>query len=1408
MKTRMFVYLIVVLALVATLFGVACRGREEPTTAPPTQPQPGVGPATTPIVRPPGVTPTGRVQVVTPEPAPQFVQSFTTDDEIITAGQCTNLRWRVTGTTTVTLDGQRVTGDFKQVCPTKTTRYTLTAGSERGKLAVAVLPPPSAPTKAPKIAEFDADDPQIQTGQSTVLRWSAEDAQLILLNDDPQTQPEPNKRVRPAETTTYRLVAINRLGQDEKEFTVQVGQPAPPPVIKSFDADDPELIPPKSTTTLRWDVTGADRVMLNDRTMQEPNKKVTIHETTTYTLKAYARGSDRPVTKNLTVKVGEPRTTNPPQIMSFDADHPVLKSGQPEKVGAGCTILRWDVKDAAWIKLDGEKVAGTNIQVCPRVTKTYTLTAGRGTQKANAKTTVKVGDTRGAGAGDYLQILSVRQTKDDKGVQTLEVKISYGLTVETFRQKKDLRLHVSAMVWNDLAKKEEDRNVTLPQFLSLPHKVEAGQREITLNLKYQGWKEQVSDHVKAEMIEQQPPTSLTADLKSKEPKLSRLTEESVPAVLLSAAYELPEDMTWKPVTQIRQVEARRGTLATELKVAVTYFYNGDHGDNVVLCAEPEDAVGITTSQKVGGDAFGCVTAKVKVGQPAVAVVTVLYNGTVDAKSERLKVFMRSKDNPQQRFEVKEVPFTHNWSPNDLRVIKVKHVPGGALLVGVAYVLNTRPSMPVAFRVCDSIRNEDVEGSPVAGKPLLSRSKPACASGDPTHLLAAIRWNGDETPTRAAVEEAIPRHLMESRFGTVYQGNGTAWFLVYNDWWIESFETDLLEVQYAEGVDAEGVKKGWDTRSRVIRAKPVSLKWKSKLLGKYQLTCGGPEGNFGQLKEMEWKGGTFKETGRTRDFGATLGKDAIGVASLSSSQCNAILTGCNQSKTERLNPKVGKGTPTPVPTPQVCKVEQVLAPGVLPAGRPTATPQVIQLGDIVRVSSPTDPMVGTLNVPITMEYVGAPVLTVHVTYGDLMVRGMPVSIADCPIGKKCPNRPVYTDANGDVVFYDLTLSPDQNVTVKVEVPSNYPNKELYANYEAKGVHVGEGEEHEADVTPSYIVAVLDSVTFYDDEDPGVDEWMISTEGYWGTGDCSKTNACLPNMWPWFEEDLKALAAWYEAQGGDVVTPHLPIFLFRADKMPQEPLTFKVSGIDNDYIPDVWFSFANAITELVKLAAEAVSAYYTGSTVAGEAVGELIQSGTEELMQWLSKPEALGTWQLTLPPPGRGWADLGIGYFGSQPWRDGDVFAIVSILHEKPIPGRKLSVKLKKLHIGDNGDDAAIRGKGDIIVYTRVCNGITCTTKYYDNEWQLDDGQVFTLPTADQLIFGQGVTATDKYGVGPFLYIEVGVWDYDGNAENADMLGTVSILLTQDDDFGVGAPLMLSDSGYDGGSVTVELEVTYP
>ena len=69
MKTRTFVYLIVILALVTLLTGVACRGREQPAAQSPTQPsiiqqpaqppiapQPASGPSPTPFGGPPART--------------------------------------------------------------------------------------------------------------------------------------------------------------------------------------------------------------------------------------------------------------------------------------------------------------------------------------------------------------------------------------------------------------------------------------------------------------------------------------------------------------------------------------------------------------------------------------------------------------------------------------------------------------------------------------------------------------------------------------------------------------------------------------------------------------------------------------------------------------------------------------------------------------------------------------------------------------------------------------------------------------------------------------------------------------------------------------------------------------------------------------------------------------------------------------------------------------------------------------------------------------------------------------------------------------------------------------------------------------------------------------------------------
>lgn len=81
----------------------------------------------------PAPSPTEEPAPLSPTPAPELTVNFNADAYAIERGECTNLRWVVTGAENVFLLGQEAeaTG-AEQVCPDETTGYTLMAenGSE------------------------------------------------------------------------------------------------------------------------------------------------------------------------------------------------------------------------------------------------------------------------------------------------------------------------------------------------------------------------------------------------------------------------------------------------------------------------------------------------------------------------------------------------------------------------------------------------------------------------------------------------------------------------------------------------------------------------------------------------------------------------------------------------------------------------------------------------------------------------------------------------------------------------------------------------------------------------------------------------------------------------------------------------------------------------------------------------------------------------------------------------------------------------------------------------------------------------------------------------------------------------------------------------------------------------------
>jgi hypothetical protein len=190
---------------------------------------------------------------------------------------------------------------------------TLAAQVPSTPLATPTPPPPPSPgtptptSLMPAIAYFTCDPCAVEPGGSARLSWDLSGATAAVL--DGRGVPAPGSTVvRPDQTTTYRLSAVNAHGQSEKTVTVEVRGL---PVVHYFTCLPCEVSKGQSST-LSWDLSGATAAYLDEHGVPAPgNTVVAPDQTTTYRLKAVGeRGSvERLVT--VTVKEGgDPATVS------------------------------------------------------------------------------------------------------------------------------------------------------------------------------------------------------------------------------------------------------------------------------------------------------------------------------------------------------------------------------------------------------------------------------------------------------------------------------------------------------------------------------------------------------------------------------------------------------------------------------------------------------------------------------------------------------------------------------------------------------------------------------------------------------------------------------------------------------------------------------------------------------------------------------------------------------------------------------------------------------------------------------------------------------------------------------------------------------------------------------------------
>jgi peptidoglycan-associated lipoprotein len=195
-----------------------------------------------PVAPPPPPPPPVQVKE-TPKAA--VINSFTAEPSTIVKGESAMLRWSVSNSTAVTIDGGIGTvqaSGSRSVSPTENTTYRMTASGAGGDAVAAVTvyvttppPPPPAPEPAKpsldqRLAEvqdiyFDYDKSEVREDARATLQKDA-DAIKAILTDFPSAVITLEGHCDERGSAEYNLGLGDRRATSAKEFMSQVGLPA------------------------------------------------------------------------------------------------------------------------------------------------------------------------------------------------------------------------------------------------------------------------------------------------------------------------------------------------------------------------------------------------------------------------------------------------------------------------------------------------------------------------------------------------------------------------------------------------------------------------------------------------------------------------------------------------------------------------------------------------------------------------------------------------------------------------------------------------------------------------------------------------------------------------------------------------------------------------------------------------------------------------------------------------------------------------------------------------------------------------------------------------------------------------------------------------------------------------------
>ena len=167
----------------------------------------------------------------------------------------------------------------RSVSPTVTTTYTLTAtgaeGAQPRTATATVTVTVKKRPKSPVIESFTATPETIyNTNDSSTLRWDTTHAESVIINPGNVSEDVDGSRsVSPTVTTTYTLTATGAEGAQPRTatatVTVTVKKRPKSPVIESFTATPETIYNTNDSSTLRWDTTHAESVIINPGNVSE-----------------------------------------------------------------------------------------------------------------------------------------------------------------------------------------------------------------------------------------------------------------------------------------------------------------------------------------------------------------------------------------------------------------------------------------------------------------------------------------------------------------------------------------------------------------------------------------------------------------------------------------------------------------------------------------------------------------------------------------------------------------------------------------------------------------------------------------------------------------------------------------------------------------------------------------------------------------------------------------------------------------------------------------------------------------------------------------------------------------------------------------------------------------------------------